>query len=104
MRIGTISNPSAAQLASQTIIGTNALGSANAVSMYRKMPIIGGSSGDIKYMQVGSNINTDEGLATTYTITSVDWTTQRYIYFTIYNNTTAAVTSCYGVLVEQLNT
>jgi len=104
MRIGTIANPSSAQLASQTVLGTNAVGSANAVSMYRTMPIIGGASGDIKSIAAGSNINADYGILTTYTITPVDWTTQQYIYFTIVNNTTAAVTSCYGVLVEQLNT
>jgi len=104
MRIGTIANPTAVQLSAQTVLGTNAIGSANAVSMYRTMPIVGGSSGNIKVIAVGGNINADYGTSTTYDIISVNWTTQQYIYFTIVNNTTAAVTSCYGVLVEQLNT
>jgi len=102
MRIGTIANPTSVQLASQTQLGTNAVGSANAVSIYRTMPVVGGSSGNIKVISAASNVNADYGVATTYDTISLDWTTQRYIYFTITNNTLAAVTQCYGVLLEQL--
>jgi hypothetical protein len=102
MRIGTIANPTSVQLTTQTILGTNAVGSANAVSMYRTMPVVGGPSGNIKVISAASNINADYGVATTYDTISLDWTTQRYIYFTITNNTLAAVTQCYGVLLEQL--
>ena len=102
MRIGTIANPTSVQLSTQTQLGTNAVGSANAVSMYRTMPVVGGSSGDIKVIAAGNNVNADYGTLTTYDTISVNWTTQQYIYFTIANNTTAAVTQCYGVLLEQL--
>ena len=102
MRIGTIANPTSVQLSSQTQLGTNGVGSANAVSMYRTMPVVGGSSGNIKVIVAGSNVNADYGTITTYDTISVNWTTQQYIYFTIVNNTTAAVTQCYGVLLEQL--
>lgn len=102
MRIGTIANPTSVQLATQTQLGTNAVGSANAVSMYRTMPVVGGSSGNIKVISASSNVNADYGVATSYDTISLDWTTQRYIYFTITNNTLAAVTQCYGVLLEQL--
>lgn len=102
MRIGTIATPSSVQLPLQTQLGTNAVGSTNAVSMYRTMPVVGGSSGNIKVIAAGSNVNSDYGVATTYDTISVDWTTQRYIYFTIQNLTIGAVTQCYGVLLEQL--
>jgi hypothetical protein len=103
MRIGTLATPTSAQLPSQTLLGTNAIGSANSVSMYRTMPIISGSSGNIKVIAAAQNILSDFGTSTTYDTISIDWTTQRYIYFTIVNNTTAAVTQCYGTLLERLN-
>lgn len=102
MRIGTIATPSSVQLPLQTQLGTNAVGLTGAVSMYRTMPVVGGSSGNIKVIAAGSNVNSDYGVATTYDTISVDWTTQRYIYFTIQNLTIGAVTQCYGVLLEQL--
>jgi len=103
MRIGTIETPTSGELGSQSVLGTNAVGSALAVSMYRVMPVVGGSSGTIKTLAAASNVNVDYGVASTYDNFSINWTTQRYIYFTITNNTTAAVTQCYGVLLEQLN-
>ena len=102
MRIGTIPTPTSVQLSTQTQLGTNAVGSANAVSMYRTMPVVGGILGNIKVMSALSNINADYGVLSSYDTISVDWTTQRYIYFTIQNFTVAAVTQCYGVLLEQL--
>ena len=102
MRIGTIANPTSVQLTTQTILGTNAVGSATAVSMYRTMPVVGGSSGNIKVISAAGNVNADYGVATIYDTISLDWTTQRYIYFTIQNLSIGAVTQCYGVLLEQL--
>jgi len=101
-RIGTIATPTSVQLSTQTQIGTNAIGSANAVSMYRTMPVVGGSSGNIKVIAAASNVNADYGVLSSYDTISVNWTTQQYLYFTITNNTLAAVTQCYGVLLEQL--
>jgi hypothetical protein len=102
MRIGTIAAPTSIQLPVQTQLGTNAVGSANAVSMYRTMPVVGGSSGNIKVIAFDSNINADYGALTTYSIIPINWTTQQYIYFTIQNFSLGAVTQCYGVLLEQL--
>ena len=102
MRIGTIANPTSVQLTTQTQLGTNAVGSATAVSMYRTMPVVGGSSGNIKVISAAGNVNADYGVATIYDTISLDWTTQRYIYFTIQNLSIGAVTQCYGVLLEQL--
>jgi hypothetical protein len=102
MRIGTIDNPTSVQLSSQTSLGTNAVGSANSVSMYRTMPVVGGSSGNIKVIAAVGNIISDYATSTSYDTISLDWTTQRYIYFTIQNFSIGAVTQCYGVLLEQL--
>ena len=48
MRIGTIATPTSIQLPVQTQLGTNAVGSANAVSMYRTMPVVGGVFSETK--------------------------------------------------------
>ena len=102
IRIGTIATPTSAQLAGQTQLGTNAVGSASMVSMYRTMPVIGGALGSIKSIASGSNVNADYGQIAAFTVTAKDFTTQQYLYFTIYNNNVAAVTECYGLLVENI--
>jgi hypothetical protein len=102
MRIGTIANPTSVQLTAQTQLGTNAVGSTNAVSMYRTMPVVGGSSGNIKVIVSTSNVNADYGSVSPYSNISIDWNTQQYIYFTIQNFSLGAVTQCYGVSLEQL--
>jgi hypothetical protein len=102
MRIGTIATPTSVQLTTQTQLGTNSVGSANAVSMYRTMPVVGGVSGNIKVIASGSNVNADYGVILPYDTILLDWTSQRYIYFTIQNFSLGAVTQCYGALLEQL--
>lgn len=102
IRIGTIATPTSPQLAVQTLLGTNAVGSASMVSMYRTMPVIGGATGSIKSIAPGSNVNADYGQLAAFTVTAKDFTTQQYLYFTIYNNNVAAVTECYGLLVENI--
>jgi hypothetical protein len=102
IRIGTIASPTTAQITASTILATNAIGSANMVSIYRTMPIIGGVSGNIKALDPGSNANADYGQLIAFTVTPRDFTTQQYLYFTITNNTLTAVTESYGVLVEHI--
>jgi hypothetical protein len=102
IRIGTFASPTTAQITASTILATNAIGSANMASIYRTMPVIGGATGDIKSIAPGSNINADYGQLSAFTVTAKDFTTQQYLYFTIYNNNVAAVTECYGLLVENI--
>ena len=102
IRIGTFASPTTAQITASTILATNAIGSANMASIYRTMPVIGGSTGSIKSIAPGSNINADYGQLAAFTVTAKDFTTQQYLYFTIYNNNVAAVTECYGLLVENI--
>ena len=102
IRIGTFASPTLAQITASTIIATNAIGSLGMASIYRTMPVIGGASGDIKSIAPGSNVNADYGQIAAFTVTPRDFTTQQYLYFTIYNNTLTAVTESYGVLVEKI--
>jgi hypothetical protein len=102
IRIGTFASPTLAQLTASTILGTNAIGSLGMVSMYRTMPIIGGSSGSIKTIQTGGNVNADYGQLAAFDVVLRNFTTQQYLYFTILNNTVAAQTECYGLLVENI--
>jgi hypothetical protein len=102
IRIGTFASPTLAQLTASTILGTNAIGSLGMVSMYRTMPIIGGSSGSIKAFATGSNANADYGQLAAFDVVLKNFTTQQYLYFTITNNTLTAVTESYGVLVENI--
>ena len=102
IRIGTVASPSLAQITASTQIATNAIGSLGMVSIYRTMPVIGGVLGDIKAFATGSNANADYGQLAAFTVTSRDFTTQQYLYFTITNNTLTAVTESYGVLVENI--
>ena len=102
IRIGTFASPTLAQITASTILATNAIGSLGMASIYRTMPVIGGASGDIKAIAPGSNVNADYGQLAAFTVTSRDFTTQQYLYFTITNNTLTAVTESYGVLVENI--
>ena len=102
IRIGTVASPTLAQITASTQIATNAIGSLGMVSIYRTMPVIGGVLGDIKAFATGSNANADYGQLAAFTVTSRDFTTQQYLYFTITNNTLTAVTESYGVLVENI--
>jgi hypothetical protein len=102
IRIGTFASPTLAQITASTIIATNAIGSTGMASIYRTMPVIGGASGSIKAFATGSNANADYGQLAAFDVVPKDFTTQQYLYFTIYNNTTAAVTHSYGVLVENI--
>ena len=102
IRIGTFASPTLAQITASTILATNAIGSLGMASIYRTMPVIGGVLGDIKALAPGSNANADYGQLAAFTVTPRDFTTQQYLYFTIYNNTLTAVTESYGVLVEKI--
>ena len=102
IRIGTVASPTLAQITASTILATNAIGSLGMASIYRTMPVIGGVLGDIKAIAPGSNVNADYGQLAAFTVTSRDFTTQQYLYFTITNNTLTAVTESYGVLVENI--
>jgi hypothetical protein len=102
IRIGTFASPTLAQITASTILATNAIGSLGMASIYRTMPVIGGASGSIKAFATGSNANADYGQLAAFDVVPKDFTTQQYLYFTIYNNTTAAVTHSYGVLVENI--
>ena len=102
IRIGTIASPTTAQITASTQLATNAIGSLGMVSIYRTMPVIGGMLGDIKAFATGTNANADYGQLAAFTVTPRDFTTQQYLYFTITNNTLAAVTESYGVLVENI--
>jgi len=102
IRIGTIASPTLAQLTTSTLLATNAIGSAGMVSIYRTMPVIGGASGSIKTIQAGGNVNADYGLSAAFDVISKNFTTPQYLYFTIQNNTVAANTQSYGVLVEKI--
>jgi len=102
IRMSTFPNPTNAQLTAATQIATNAIGSLGMVSIYRTMPVIGGVSGSIKAIQMTGNVNADFGQLAAFDIVSKDFTTQQYLHFTIQNNTLTAVTSSYGVLVENL--
>ena len=102
IRIGTFASPTLAQITASTIIATNAIGSLGMVSIYRTMPVIGGASGTIKAFATGSNANADYGQLAAFDVVLRNFTTQQYLYFTIYNNTVAAVTESYGVLVENI--
>jgi len=102
IRMGTFANPTNAQLTASTQIATNAIGSIGMVSIYRTMPVIGGVSGTIKAFATGSNANADYGQLSSFDLISKDFTTQQYLYFTIQNNTLAAVTQSLGVMVENL--
>ena len=102
IRIGTFASPTLAQLTASTILGTNAIGSLGMVSMYRTMPVIGGASGSIKTIQASGNVNADYGQLAAFDVFLKNFTTQQYLYFTITNNTVAAVTESYGLLVENI--
>jgi len=102
MRIGTFASPTTAQLTASTQIATNAIGSAGMMSIYRTMPVIGGVSGNIKAFEPSSNANADYGQLAAFTVTSRDFTTQQYLYFTIQNTSLTTVTESYGVLVENI--
>ena len=102
IRIGTFASPTLAQITASTQLATNSIGSLGMVSIYRTMPVIGGVLGDIKALAPGSNANADYGQLAAFTVTSRDFTTQQYLYFTITNNTLTAVTESYGVLVENI--
>ena len=102
IRIGTFASPTLAQITASTIIATNAIGSLGMVSIYRTMPVIGGALGSIKAFATGSNANADYGQSAAFDVVLKNFTTQQYLYFTINNNTVAAVTESYGVLVENI--
>jgi hypothetical protein len=102
IRIGTFASPTLAQITASTIIATNAIGSLGMASIYRTMPVIGGSSGSIKSIQMSGNVNADYGQLAAFDVVLRNFTTQQYLYFTIYNNTVAAQTECYGLLVENI--
>ena len=102
IRIGTFASPTLAQITASTIIATNAIGSTGMVSIYRTMPVIGGASGSIKAFATGSNANADYGQLAAFDVVLRNFTTQQYLYYTIYNNTVAAQTECYGLLVENI--
>ena len=102
IRIGTFASPTLAQITASTIIATNAIGSTGMVSIYRTMPVIGGASGSIKAFATGSNANADYGQLAAFDVVLKNFTTQQYLYYTIYNNTVAAQTECYGLLVENI--
>lgn len=102
IRIGTFASPTLAQITASTILATNAIGSLGMASIYRTMPVIGGALGSIKALATGSNANADYGQLAAFDVIPKDFTTQQYLYFTIYNNTLTAVTQSYGVLVEHI--
>jgi hypothetical protein len=102
IRIGTFASPTLAQITASTILATNAIGSLGMASIYRTMPVIGGASGSIKALATGSNANADYGQLAAFDVILRNFTTQQYLYFTIYNNTVAAQTECYGLLVENI--
>ena len=102
IRIGTDASPSAGQITAATIIATNAIGSTGMASIYRTMPVIGGASGSIKAVAVGSNVNADYGTLSAFDIVSRDFTTQQYLYYTVINGSVAGRTDCYGILVENI--
>jgi len=102
IRIGTVASPTLVQITAATSLGTNAIGSLGMVSMYRTMPVIGGVSGSIKAVAMGSNVNADYGQTAAFDIVSRDFTTQQYLYYTITNTTVAGQTDCYGILVENI--
>lgn len=100
IRVGTIENPSLAQIQASQQLATNAAGSSTGIDIFREFPIVGGASGNIKAAGQASNIRSDEatpGLLVTY---NVDWTTQHYIYFTATPSNTGNVLISSGILVE----
>lgn len=102
IRIGTVANPSNAQLTAATTIAQNAVGSASTVSIFRNMTVTGGASGSILGASFAGNILSDQNMATTYNTQNVNWTTQQYLYFTIQNNATNTTTQMGSITVELL--
>ena len=102
IRIGTVANPSNAQLTAATTIAQNAVGSAGTVSLFRNMTVTGGASGSILGASFSGNILSDQNMTTTYNTQNVNWTTQQYLYFTIQNNATNTTTQMFSITVELL--
>lgn len=102
IRIGTVANPSNAQLTAATTIAQNAVGSAGTVSIFRNMTVTGGASGSILGASFAGNILSDQNMLTTYNTQNVNWTTQQYLYFTIQNNATNTTTQMFSITVELL--
>lgn len=102
IRIGTVANPSNAQLTAATTIAQNAVGSAGTVSIFRNMTVTSGASGNILVPSAAGNILSDQNMTTTYNTQSVNWTTQQYLYFTIQNNATNTTTQMSSITVELL--
>ena len=102
IRIGTVASPTAGQLTAATIIATNSIGSLGMASIYRTMPVIGGASGSIKAVAMGSNVNADYGTLAAFDVVSRDFTTQQYLYYTVINGSVAGQSDCYGILVENI--
>lgn len=102
IRIGTVANPSNAQLTAATTIAQNAVGSASTVSIFRNMTVTGGASGSILGASFAGNILSDQNMATTYNTQNVNWTTQQYLYFTVQNGATNSTTQMFSITVELL--
>lgn len=102
IRIGTVANPSNAQLTAATTIAQNAVGSASTVSIFRNMTVTGGASGSILGASFAGNILSDQNMATTYNTQNVNWTTQQYLYFTVQNGATNSTTQMGSITVELL--
>lgn len=102
IRIGTVANPSNAQLTASTTIATNAVSSAITVSIFRNITVTGGSSGSMLLPVPTGNLLSDQNLASNYSSQNVNWTTQQYLYFTVQNAATNASTSMGSITVELL--
>lgn len=96
VRIGTDAVPGT--LSGYSFVAQNAVGSALNCNVFRALPIIGGASGSIKPLvsPVGNAIS-DETVAGTISIISVDWTVQHYLYFTVANGNTTNVSTVSGI-------
>lgn len=102
IRIGTVANPSNAQLTSATTIAQNAVGSVGTVSIFRNMTVTGGASGSLLVPSSAGNILSDQNMTTTYNTQNVNWTTQQYLYFTVQNGATNSTTQMFSITVELL--
>jgi hypothetical protein len=77
-----------------------AAGSVGAISMFRNLPMTDGASGQLLANNPDSNMITDASSVLVYTVFPVDFTTQRYLNFTVAPTNIGAVVRANAIIVE----